>query len=330
MITTILPTYKRPQLLKRALNSILVQTYQDFQVHICDNSSDDETEKIVQEFTNDSRIHYHKHKKNIGMIQNYNFGFQLIKTPYFSFLSDDDYLLPIFYETAIKNLRQFSDAACVACNVNIINESEDFLFSTLSGWTVSGYLKNPLALLELCNLPYKAIIPTCTLFNFNILKNTPPFFKKNLESLWDHEYFLRITSKHPIVIEKKICGVFYCHSNSYSTNFNSLYSKSCKEVSKYLSSFNFMINHLKPILPNPLKKLTTRNLKIYCAKFLFSYSIHYKKEKNYTSFLYSILLSLKLFITSPNVFIYYLPKLYRRLVKKLSKQAYENPSNHPK
>ena len=314
MITTIIPTYKRPYLLKRALTSILNQTYPNFQVHICDNASNDETEKIAREFTSDSRIFYHRHENNIGMIQNYKFGFQLIKTPYFSFLSDDDYFLPIFYETAINNLKHNLDAACVACNVNVVDENETTLFSTLSNWPESGYLKNPEGLLALCTPPYKPIIPTCTLFNNDVLKYISPKWEKSLESLWDHEYFLRIASKHPIVLEKKICGVFFAHSNSYSTKSHSLCLTSCNEIAKYLRSFNSMINHLKPIFPKKIKNEVIRKLNTHCLSFFLSYFVHYKKTQKPQNLIRLAFIFLK--ISSLRNF---LPLLIARALKRLKK-----------
>ncbi len=57
MITTIITTYRRPQLLKRALQSVLNQTYPNFQVCIYDNASCDETDAIVDSFAKkDPRI----------------------------------------------------------------------------------------------------------------------------------------------------------------------------------------------------------------------------------------------------------------------------------
>jgi len=47
-VSIIIPTYKRPDLIKRAIRSILNQTYQDFEIVIIDDSPDDETEKVVK------------------------------------------------------------------------------------------------------------------------------------------------------------------------------------------------------------------------------------------------------------------------------------------
>ncbi len=56
-ITTVIPTYRRPKLLKRAILSVLRQSYKDLQVHVYDNASDDTTEQVVADLASaDSRV----------------------------------------------------------------------------------------------------------------------------------------------------------------------------------------------------------------------------------------------------------------------------------
>jgi len=68
MITTIIPTYlRRPVMLKRAIESVLNQTYEDFQVCVYDNCSGDETAHVpAQLMQGEDRIKYHCHTENIG------------------------------------------------------------------------------------------------------------------------------------------------------------------------------------------------------------------------------------------------------------------------
>jgi len=67
LITTIIPTYQRPKLLRRAIKSVLNQIYPHFQVCVYDNASGDETEAVVREFTaKEPRIRYFRQGKNRG------------------------------------------------------------------------------------------------------------------------------------------------------------------------------------------------------------------------------------------------------------------------
>ena len=105
LVTTVIPTYRRPYLLRRAVESALGQSYTRLRVCVFDNNSGDETRAVVQEIQRrDARVVYHCQAENIGAINNFAYGLQQVKTPFFSFLSDDDILLPNFYEKALVAL----------------------------------------------------------------------------------------------------------------------------------------------------------------------------------------------------------------------------------
>lgn len=109
-VTTILTTFRRPKLLRRAIASVLNQTYPAIKVLVLDDASGDETEEIVTAMAKrDSRITYIRHETNIGMTPNWQFGLEHVETPYFSFLSDDDIHLPGFYTAAVESLESRQD-----------------------------------------------------------------------------------------------------------------------------------------------------------------------------------------------------------------------------
>jgi len=110
-ITTVIPTYRRPALLRRAIQSALSQTYRNIRVLVSDNASGDETAQVVEELSQkDPRIIYHVQPENIGPVGNFQYGMDAVETEYFSFLSDDDFLLPDFYRTAMESLSEHPGA----------------------------------------------------------------------------------------------------------------------------------------------------------------------------------------------------------------------------
>lgn len=102
LITAIIPTYKRPQWLKRAVNSVLRQSCADFEILIADNASGEETNVVTQVLKQqDKRIKLLKHPTNIGAIANFQAALMQVGTPYVCFLPDDDFFAPFFFaETA--------------------------------------------------------------------------------------------------------------------------------------------------------------------------------------------------------------------------------------
>lgn len=110
-ITTVIPTYRRPHLLRGAIESALNQTYPHVKVLVCDNASGDETPDVVAEIARrDPRVVYHCHARNIGPMANYQFGLDAVDTEYFSLFADDDLLIPGFYRHAVDAFAEHPEA----------------------------------------------------------------------------------------------------------------------------------------------------------------------------------------------------------------------------
>jgi len=128
LITTIIPTYQRPELLRRSILSVLLQSYPYIRICVCDNASGDETKTVVDQIMRvDNRVKYHCHHKNIGVFNNFNYGVQEVQTPFFSLFSDDDILTPLFYEQAIKGFEKFPAAMFVCLGTIVVDINNKFL-----------------------------------------------------------------------------------------------------------------------------------------------------------------------------------------------------------
>src|SRR5438445_1098082 len=123
VITTVIPTYRRPRLLQHAIRSAQAQTCRHIRIAVFDNASGDETPEVVRRLAaDDPRIEYHCHDTNIGLLGNYNFGMRHVTTPYFSFLADDDILFPTFYEEALQELGRAPEVYFFAARTLIDNQ----------------------------------------------------------------------------------------------------------------------------------------------------------------------------------------------------------------
>ena len=72
LVTIAIPTYNRANAyLKTAISCALKQSYQNLEILISDNNSEDNTEELVNQFS-DRRIRYVKHPENIGFVKNWN------------------------------------------------------------------------------------------------------------------------------------------------------------------------------------------------------------------------------------------------------------------
>jgi len=109
-VSICIPTYNRVHLLAFAIESALNQTYEDLEIIICDDGSQDDTPKLISQYT-DKRIQYIRHPQNIGKSNNMRSGFEAATGNYFIKFDDDDRLTPDFIArtTAILDNNQNID-----------------------------------------------------------------------------------------------------------------------------------------------------------------------------------------------------------------------------
>ncbi len=119
-----LPVYNGEEFLAEALESVLAQTFTQFEVVICDNASTDGTAGICSEFgRRDPRIRYLRNDKNLGAAPNYNRTFELATGEYFKWLAHDDFIAPTFLERCVEALDNNPEAVLV-CPLTVFVDIE--------------------------------------------------------------------------------------------------------------------------------------------------------------------------------------------------------------
>ena len=108
-----LPVYNGEDFLKYAIDSLLAQTFRDFELIISDNASTDNTPKICQEYVlRDKRIRYIRQNNNMGALWNFNFVLKQSNKEYFIWVSSDDKLHPEFLEKNVGILEKNKNVVC--------------------------------------------------------------------------------------------------------------------------------------------------------------------------------------------------------------------------
>ena len=92
-ISIVIPTYNRVDFLPKAIQSVLNQTYRNWEMIIVDDGSTDNTEEIVKGYK-ESRIQYIVHKYNLGLSAARNTGIKKSRGEYIAFLDSDDEWFP--------------------------------------------------------------------------------------------------------------------------------------------------------------------------------------------------------------------------------------------
>ncbi|MBD1855180.1 MULTISPECIES: glycosyltransferase family 2 protein [Leptolyngbya] len=109
-----LPVFNGEDYLEAALESLLAQTYTNFEIVLCDNASSDRTAEICQTYAaKDARIRYYRNDHNIGAAENFDRVFQLSRGKYFKWAAHDDLCKPTFLERCVEVLDR--DLSVVLC-----------------------------------------------------------------------------------------------------------------------------------------------------------------------------------------------------------------------
>jgi len=230
-VTAVIPTYRRPQLLRRAVDSVCRQTWPHVRVVVTDNASGDETGEVMQELCRrDPRVEYHCHERNLGALANFQSGLDRVETPYFSFVSDDDLLLPGFYEHALRVLRRYPDAGFF-CGRVIIHDPEDgsHACSPGGGWRDGPYRAG------------EAVVPmvkhmftwTSVLFSTAVARRVGPMMHFNMSDLL---FMARAAALSPFVVSMRPCAIFtsWRHGTFHSMSIDEI-AASFATVSEELS-----------------------------------------------------------------------------------------------
>jgi len=109
-----MPVYNGENYVRHAIESVLAQTYQDFEFCILDNASTDATESICKSYANqDRRIRYHRHAKNLGASQNHILVFRMAQGKYVKLIAHDDQWEPTLLEKAVRVLDESPEVVLV-------------------------------------------------------------------------------------------------------------------------------------------------------------------------------------------------------------------------
>ena len=114
-VTIVIPTFKRPNMIARAVNSVLCQTYTNLEVIVVDDNDPSyperrETEEVMSQFVKDSRVTYIKHDKNRNGSAARNTGWRHAKGDYITFLDDDDEISPLKIQRQVECLESLDDS----------------------------------------------------------------------------------------------------------------------------------------------------------------------------------------------------------------------------
>lgn len=132
LVSIITPSYNTGKYIKSAIESVLNQTYINWEMIIVDDCSSDDTDNVIKPFLKDKRIRYIKNKRNIGAALSRNIALSEAKGEYIAFLDSDD----IWDRKKLERQIEFmvhNEYYFTYTKYEIIKENSDLLNKTISG-----------------------------------------------------------------------------------------------------------------------------------------------------------------------------------------------------
>ncbi len=225
-VSVIIPTYNRASLISQAIDSVLAQTFKDYEIIVIDDGSTDNTQEIRKKF--DGRINTIC-QANQGIAQTRNQGIRQAQGSYIAFLDSDDFWTPEKLQEQVKVLDQNPRVGIVYGRMPIINEKGETIGMKPAG--VSG--KNLKELLELWG-----DIPTSTVLARKACFDQAGLFDTQLESMEDIDMWIRIAEHYDLYeIEHKVLAYYRRHGQQITQNMVKVYEGLVKIFTKIQANY---------------------------------------------------------------------------------------------
>ncbi len=133
-ISVVMPAYNAEKYIAEAIESILSQTFRDFEFIIINDGSTDRTKEIILSF-GDARIVYLENEKNLGIVETLNRGLDAARGEYIARMDADDAAMPERFEKQLAYMEKHPEVGVLGCGIRIFGEGtfeHDRTFSTSS------------------------------------------------------------------------------------------------------------------------------------------------------------------------------------------------------
>jgi len=242
-ITVIIPTHNRAEFLKRAIKSVLAQTWQDFELIIVDDASTDDTANVVRDYQ-DERILYHRHDSNLGAPASRNTGIAKARGDYIALLDDDDELFPRKLE---KQMQKYAEVAASVGLIYTGHEVRNSMGKLLHSRLPEGKTRGDVRLRLLLGPAFPSHTPLIRRDCFKLTGGFDDF----LTSCQDWDMWKRISEHYEFDYVPEVLSTTYQHDHQISSDFSAMIPGRIRMVEKHWEEFRkhpvIFVIHLKRI-----------------------------------------------------------------------------------
>ncbi len=215
LVSVIMPCYNGEKFIDEAIESVINQTYKNWELIIVDDGSTDKSKKIINNYLSDERIYYICHTKNIGIPSARNTGINTSGGEFIALLDQDDKWLPNKLDLQIDKFYESKpEVGLVFGNIDVVDLYGNIIYE----------VKNVKINFEKINqrdltrhLFLNCFIPSITvMYKRKCTKEVGRFDEAILWGGDDYDLWLRIANKFKFAYVNKVLGIRRLHDNNYS------------------------------------------------------------------------------------------------------------------
>ena len=207
-ISVIMPVYNGDKYLKEAVDSILNQTFSDFEFIIIDDGSTDNTEQIIKSY-DDKRILYIKNEQNLGVAESLNKGLDMAKGEYIARMDADDISLPERFEKQLQYMERHKNIAVCGSSIECFGAVKN-----KRSTAPCGKKKIRLSLLIKSGVFHPTVI-----MRRSIIEKEHYRYNAYYDKVEDFELWTRVAVKYRINNIKEVLLRYRIHSNQVTRNY---------------------------------------------------------------------------------------------------------------
>jgi len=213
LVSIVLPTYNGSKFIRESIESIINQTYTNWELIIVNDCSTDNTLDIINEYAKkDFRIKIYSNEKNLKLPLSLNVGFSYASGDFHTWTSDDNKYRANAIEYMVDFLSNHNNYDCISCDFDLINEKGEFINHH------SDLFKREFISLTKC-----AIVGACFMYTSNIAKKVG-YYDDDFFCAEDFDYWCRLGL---------IGNIFFSNENLYEYRINSQSLSSTKKSTQF-------------------------------------------------------------------------------------------------
>lgn len=228
-VSIILPTYDRAYCIRRAVESVLCQTWTGWELLVVDDGSTDDTEEIIGGYaSSDDRVHYYRQSQNRGVSAARNEGIRQARCDYIAFQDSDDVWHPEKLEKQMRIFAERPETGLVYCAIRGTRQDGSPVRipdAAMDRGLLHGNLYTLLLQGNVIDCPTAVIRRACT--------EKCGMFDETLTCLEDWELFLRIAAEYEIGYVDEALVDSDIHNGGVSSHAGGYFEARCRMIARH-------------------------------------------------------------------------------------------------